>query len=86
MSADLIHCVTCLFHQRFAGKVHVCTLPPHCAPVTAGRGEEHSLDPADGETEYLGIACDVMRRRDATCGPAGTLWRPRPGHATEALS
>jgi len=86
MSVGLIHCVTCLFHQRFAGKVHLCTLPSHCAPVIAGHSEEHSLDPAEGETEYLGIACDVMRRQDAACGPAGTLWRPRPGHATEALS
>lgn len=84
LSADLIHCVTCLFHQRFAGKVHLCTLPPHCAPMITSRGEERSLDHADGGTEYLGTECDVMRRQDAACGPAGTLWRPIPSHAAEA--
>jgi len=86
ISADVIHCVTCLFHQQFADTVHLCTLPPHCAPVTASRGEEHALDLADGETEYLGIACDVMRRQDAACGPAGMLWHPIAGNTAEAQS
>ena len=86
MSADLKHCVACQFHRLFDDRLHLCKLPPDFAPVTVYRFDEHWLDHADGQAEYLGTACDVMRRQDAACGPDGAQWRPVPSIAAEVQS
>lgn len=78
MSADLKHCAACQFHRLFNGRLHLCTLPPACVPVTTADSDEQWFDREDRMAEYIGTWCDVMRRMGATCGPTGTLWRPIP--------
>ncbi len=73
--------------DELEGRVHLCTLPPDCAPAAASDEADdwHDRD-VEGRT-YLGTSCDVMRRMGAACGPHAAMWlskhtdaHPAPGH------
>ena len=78
MTTDLKHCATCRSHRLLGGDIHICTLPPNCAPPIPNdvfdsegwRNSEACL------SLYVGTACEVMRRMGALCGPHGHLWSP----------
>ena len=74
-----VSCIVCAFHLLYAvagGALHLCTLPPECAPPSPDRDDDadHGRAQEDHLSAYLGTACDVMRRMGALCGPHGTLW------------
>gem|GEM_PF-1435168 len=78
MTSTVRSCLGCVFHNATAildGYLHLCILPPDCAPP-----HEHGNDDdwwCDRETEgriYLGTSCDVMRRMGAACGPHAAMW------------
>jgi len=67
-------CVGCVFHimpAELGGDVHLCLLPPDCAPAHAHIEDERG-DEVEGRT-YLGTSCDVMRRMGAACGPHAAM-------------
>ena len=69
-------CLTCVFHTlpaELGGDVHLCRLPPDCAPL-ADRDEDDQEDGDATDRTYLGTGCDVMRRMGAACGPHAVFW------------
>lgn len=80
-------CLDCVFHTMPAdlgGRIHLCILPPDCAPaVQHDDGDDGWRDrEADGRT-YLGTSCDVMRRMGAACGPHAAMWLDAQADSTE---
>ena len=72
-------CRGCQFHALLpllGGKLHLCTLPPDCAPMRATREEDANLLACDEPLcTYMGTSCHVMRRPGALCGPHAAMWR-----------
>lgn len=72
-------CRGCQFHTLLSvlgGTLHLCTLPPDCAPLTATRDEEtDGLGCEEPLRTYVGTSCHVMRRPGALCGPQAAMWR-----------
>lgn len=81
MTTDLKHCAVCQFHRLLGGDIHLCTLPPYCAPPMPDDGVDRDawLHSEACLSLYVGTACDVMRRMGALCGPRGRLWSPANG-------
>jgi hypothetical protein len=71
-------CLDCVFHTMPAdlgGRIHLCILPPDCAPPVQHAHDDDAWrdHDVDGRT-YLGTSCDVMRRMGAACGPRAAMW------------
>lgn len=79
MTSHKPSCRGCQFHLLLAalgGEIHLCTLPPDCAP--AHLTPDTFIDWHDCEEQhrsYVGTSCHVMRRRGAVCGPHATMRR-----------
>jgi hypothetical protein len=81
-------CLDCVFHTMPAeleGRVHLCILPPDCAPPAASDEDDgwHDRD-VEGRI-YLGTSCDVMRRMGAACGPRAAMWLSKHTDACHTL-
>ena len=72
-------CRGCQFHALLSllgGTLHLCTLPPDCAPMRTTREEDADWLRCDEPLRaYMGTSCHVMRRPGALCGPLATMWR-----------
>lgn len=84
MKPALPACTACEFHTLLEGVIHLCTLPPECAPPPATQHERdefvediRAMEERGGN--YIGTDCDRMRRMGATCGPRGRMWSPMKG-------
>jgi hypothetical protein len=79
MTSTKPSCRGCQFHAPLAflgSTLHLCTLPPDCAPMRATREEETDLLACDEALRtYVGTSCHVMRRPGALCGPHAAMWR-----------
>lgn len=79
MSTDIKHCATCHFHTHWHNCIHLCRLPPECAPPCADEDTYDSREREERQSTYVGTDCDVMRSMHAACGPHGNLWSARDG-------
>ena len=81
MTTDLKRCAACQFHLLLGDGIHLCTLPPECAPPVSDDDvdADHWRDREERMTTYVGTSCDVMRRMGALCGPHGHLWSAADG-------
>lgn len=85
MTSVIRSCRRCVFHSmpaELGEQIHLCTLPPDCAPPTAHQDDDHWHDRDVEGCTYLGTSCDVMRRRDAACGPHASMWLDAHAHPT----
>jgi hypothetical protein len=77
-------CLGCVFHNApilLDTALHLCILPPDCAPPSEHDHDANWLDEDNPGRTYLGTSCDVMRRMGAACGPHAAMWldaRARP--------
>lgn len=76
MTSLIRSCRGCVFHSmpaELGGQIHLCILPPDYAPPASPPDDDpwHDRD-REGRT-YLGTSCDVMRRRNAACGPHASM-------------
>jgi hypothetical protein len=79
MTSTKPSCRGCQFHAPLAllgGTLHLCTLPPDCAPMRATRDEDADRSAREESLRtYVGTSCHVMRRPGALCGPHSAMWR-----------
>jgi hypothetical protein len=76
-------CLGCVFHSApvlLGEPMHLCILPPDCAPPANRDDDLHGHDD-NSHRIYLGTSCDVMRRMGAACGPDAACWRSASAHA-----
>jgi hypothetical protein len=70
-------CLDCVFHSApilLGEPMHLCILPPDCAPLAERDDDFHWHDEDNWDRTYLGTSCDVMRRMGAACGPRAAMW------------
>lgn len=79
MTANKPSCRGCQFHLLLpvlGGEIHLCMLPPDCAPPSTTH--DHDINGHAWEEQprsYVGTSCHVMRSKGAVCGPYAALWR-----------